>query len=355
MKTDIIVGIPSYNEEKTISFVTKQVDLGLSKYFPDKKALIVNADNYSADKTKEVFLSTKTKTEKLYISTPKGVKGKGNNFHNLFELIMERGANSIAVLDADLKSITPEWIKYFLSPLENEGYDFVFPYYWRHPYDGTITNSICYPLTYGLAGYNIRQPIGGDFSFNKKVVSYLLKKEWDNNIRNYGIDIFMTLSVVFDGFNFGQIELGQKIHNPSAPKLSSMFDQVVSTIFNIFLKNEDSWLREIKEVKDIPMISRLKIEKTEIPAPLGIDELRKKENKFISAEEWVDIVYDSLLNFKVNSGHLGDLKEKYFSRAISFIKETEGFSQEKAEDLIKKQAKLFFHKRGELIEKIKGL
>ena len=42
-----------------------------------------------ADGTKEAFLNTPTKTPKIYISTAPGVKGKGNNFNNLFEAAVE--------------------------------------------------------------------------------------------------------------------------------------------------------------------------------------------------------------------------------------------------------------------------
>ena len=62
-----IVGIPSYMEADSISFVTKQVDEGISKYFGNLQSLIVNVDNNSEDDTKGAFLSTKTKTQKHYI------------------------------------------------------------------------------------------------------------------------------------------------------------------------------------------------------------------------------------------------------------------------------------------------
>ena len=82
---DLIVGIPSFMEADNISFVTDKIDQGLTKYFPKYKSIIVNVDNNSKDDTKGAFLSTKTKTKKKYITTPKGVKGKGNNFYNLFK------------------------------------------------------------------------------------------------------------------------------------------------------------------------------------------------------------------------------------------------------------------------------
>jgi GT2 family glycosyltransferase len=76
---DIIVGIPSYNEADTISHPTNIASTGLLRYFPDKKSVIINVDNNSPDNTKEVFMNTPTEVPKIYISTPDGVKGKGNN------------------------------------------------------------------------------------------------------------------------------------------------------------------------------------------------------------------------------------------------------------------------------------
>jgi hypothetical protein len=69
----LIVGIPSFMEADSISFVTSQVDKGLQKYFGKLKAVIVNVDNNSEDDTKGAFLTTETKIPKHYITTPKGV------------------------------------------------------------------------------------------------------------------------------------------------------------------------------------------------------------------------------------------------------------------------------------------
>ena len=46
----------------------------------------------------------------------------------------------------------------------------------RHKYDGTITNTIVYPLTRALYGKRIRQPIGGDFGFSGRLASSISKR-----------------------------------------------------------------------------------------------------------------------------------------------------------------------------------
>ncbi|MBM4388466.1 MAG: glycosyl transferase family 2 [Deltaproteobacteria bacterium] len=158
------------------------------------------------------------------------------------------------MVDSDLRSITPEWIDLLISPVARESYDFVTPYYLRHKYDGTITNSIIYPLTRALYGKNIRQPIGGDFGFSGELAGFFLSKEiWDSDIARYGIDIWMTTTAVASNFKVCQSFLGAKIHDPKDPAsdLSSMLTQVVGSAFNLMETYERVWKKtgRIKEIK----------------------------------------------------------------------------------------------------------
>ena len=76
-------------------------------------------------------MNTQTEVPKIYLSTPAGIRGKGNNFKNLFEKSCDLGAQAIVVVDADLKSITPRWIKNLGEPLLQD-YGYVSPIYIRH-------------------------------------------------------------------------------------------------------------------------------------------------------------------------------------------------------------------------------
>ena len=188
-KAEMVVCIPSYKEADSIAYPIRQADLGLKKYFPGRSCVIINCDNNSPDNTKGVFLETPTEAPKIYLSTPPGVKGKGNNFKNLFQKATELRAKAVVVVDADLKSITPEWIRHLGEPLF-DGFQYVAPLYVRHKYDGTITNGIAYPMTRSLYGRRVRQPIGGDFGFSGKMGKVYLQSEvWDEAVANFKINI----------------------------------------------------------------------------------------------------------------------------------------------------------------------
>lgn len=243
-EAEIIVGIPSYNEADSIAYPTQMASQGLIKYFPDKESVIINVDNRSPDGTKDVFLNTPTEVPKIYISTPEGVKGKGSNLRNLFEAAVELQAKAVVVVDADLKSITPQWIQYLGEPLF-AGFHYVAPIYVRHKYDGSITNHIAYPLLRTLFGLRVRQPIGGDFGFSRRMAqAFLSEKIWNKRIANYGIDIWMTTVAIARRFNVCQTFLGApKSHRTKDPAkhLGPMFIQVITTFFDLMIDFEYFW------------------------------------------------------------------------------------------------------------------
>jgi glucosylglycerate synthase len=169
-KADIVVGVPSFNNVLTVNFVLSQAIEGLDKYFPNFKSVIFVSDGKSSDDTltsvKRVNLPSKVK---LIPAIYMGLSGKGTAIRAIFEAAQYLNARSVALIDSDLRSITPEWMKLLITPTLT-GTDFVTPYYNRRKYDGTITNFLCYPVTRSLFGKDIRQPIGGDFGLSIELV-----------------------------------------------------------------------------------------------------------------------------------------------------------------------------------------
>ncbi len=372
MNKDLIVGIPSYNEEDSISFVVKQIDRGLTRYFPELRTQIINVDNNSPDNTKQAFLNTKTINEKIYISTPPKIKGKGNNFYNLFKYAQETEAKAVIVVDADLKSITPDWIKRLGQPIL-DGTDFVSPLYTRHKHDGTITNNIVFPLVYSLFNKYIRQPIGGEFAFSKKLIDHYLNQQWNETTKQYGIDIFITMNALIGNFPTKQTFLGTKIHKPSAPKLGQMFTQVVNTLFDLITSNYEIVQRYNGEKKQEPeiIVPEFKISDIEVnmnnlkeTSHKCFDEnkefLRRTLNKeifkkidysfnngiVVDSDLWSDIVFEFLNKYKKNNLELIEaLKPLYLATTHTFIEQTKNIPSHQAEELIIKQAEIFWEKK----------
>ncbi|MFB3829210.1 MAG: glycosyl transferase family 2 [Bryobacteraceae bacterium] len=253
---DIVLGIPSYQNAHTIAHVVRAAHAGLAKYFPQFTSVIVNSDGGSTDGTREAALSTRVEDcHVLLLSHPlapvhrlsfpyHGIPGKGSAFRLVFSLASLLGAKACAVVDADLRSITPEWVDLLLRPILHADFDFVAPYYHRHKYDGTITNSIVYPLTRALYGLRVRQPIGGDFGVSGALLNrYLARDDWDTDVARYGIDVWMTTIAICEGFRVCQSFLGAKLHDAKDPgaDLSAMLHQVVGSVFQLMSEYEGRW------------------------------------------------------------------------------------------------------------------
>jgi glycosyltransferase involved in cell wall biosynthesis len=267
-RADIVVGIPSYNNAGTIAHVVRAAQAGLAKYFPDLRSAVLNSDGGSHDGTRDVVQQTALgDAQLLLVSYPlfpihrltfpyRGIPGKGSAFRCIFRAAELLGARACAVVDSDLRSITPEWMQLLIAPVLEHGFDYVAPYYLRHKYDGTITNSIVYPMTRALYGVRVRQPIGGDFGLSGRLVShYLTKDVWDTHVARYGIDIWMTTTAVCEDFRVCQSFLGAKIHDAKDPgaDLSDMLVQVVGTVFSLMETYEPVWSR-VEASRETPMV-----------------------------------------------------------------------------------------------------
>ena len=256
-EVDIVVGIPSYNNARTIGQVVRAVAAGLEKYFPERRSVILNSDGGSTDGTREAVLGAEVDPESLLlvaqrlqpierISTPYGgIPGKGSAFRTVFAAAQRLKAKACVVVDSDLRSITPQWVELLAGPILERNFDYIAPYYLRHKFDGTITNGIIYPITRALFGKRVRQPIGGEFGFSGRLAArYLEKKDvWDTDVARFGIDIWMTLTAIAEGFRVGQAYLGAKLHDAKDPgaDLTQMFQQVVGSLFGLLETYESVW------------------------------------------------------------------------------------------------------------------
>ncbi len=264
---EILVGIPSYNNAQTIGHVVRAVRAGLAKYFPHTPAVLVNSDGGSRDGTQEIVAHTDSDLSMVLVShdtmplqkivTPyHGVPGKGSALRTIFEIARRLGARACAVVDSDLRSITPEWIELLIKPVHQHGYDYVAPLYTRHKYDGTITNSIIYPLTRALYGKRIRQPIGGEFGFSGDLAAHYLQQDvWETDIARFGIDIWMTTTAITLSGRIAQAYLGAKIHDAKDPgaDLSAMFRQVVGSVFSLMEAYVPVWSK-VKGSEPVPVL-----------------------------------------------------------------------------------------------------
>jgi len=398
-EAEILVGIPSYNNADTIGHVVRAVSAGLAKYFPGRRAVLVNSDGGSSDGTSEAVSQAVVDYGAMLISdhqnplqkiiTPyHGIPGKGSAFRTIFEIARRVNAKACAVVDSDLRSITPEWIELLLRPILEEGYDYVAPYYLRHKYDGTITNSIVYPLTRTLYGQRIRQPIGGDFGFSGRLTEHYLDQHvWESDVARFGIDIWMTTEAVASGARVCQSFLGAKIHNPKDPSsdLSAMLMQVLGAVFALMESHHGVW--SVAQGSNAVKVYGFQYEVGVEPINVNVDRMialfqqgladlapiweialgrdtvaqlallgsASAANFRMPDDLWVRVVYEAALAFherRLPREHLiKSLTPLYLGRTATFVLETQGLTTTEAEGRIEQLCCAFEENKSYLIER----
>lgn len=387
-RADILVGIPSFNNEKTIAHVIQMVSHGLNRHFKDRRGVIIVADGGSTDDTREVAKEFQIKPwQEKIVSIYRGPGGKGTALRSVFEAANRLHVKACAVVDSDLRSITPDWVKYLIDPVMEGGYDFVAPVYVRHKYDGTITNNIVYNLTRSLYGKRIRQPIGGDFALSRNVAKFYADQDvWETDVARYGIDIWMTTNAITQGFRICQSNLGVKIHDAKDPgqHLGPMFRQVVWTIFSLMEDYEEYW----KDIRGSEPVETFGFENHAEPEPVAVDldalvdHFKVGFQQFSSlwkdlfcpecfeaiqeastldpqvfrlpTRTWIQTLYDLAATFhswKVNRYRLIDLVTPlYYARVASFVRQSLEMTSEEAENLVEEQAMLFEEQKDYLVQ-----
>jgi glucosylglycerate synthase len=399
-EADILVGLPSYNDVRTIGHVVRTITAGLLKHFPAARAVLVNSDGGSTDGTREEALRAQAENVKVIstshpeypvhkIVTPyHGIPGKGTAFRVLFEAAAALHVKACAIVDSGLRSITPEWVELLLKPIYEGGFDYVAPLYARDKFDGTITNSIVYPLTRALYGKRVRQPIASDFGFSGKLAEfYLTKGIWDSDVIQFGIDMWMTTVAITAGYKVCQSHLGPRIHETKGPgsDLGSLFTQVVSSVYDLMETYEDFW-KNVNESQLIPTFGLQREAGLEsVPVNvgrmirsfrLGVKELmeiwrrvlfpetalwlesvgRLADESFSFPQDlWGHVVYDFAVGYHKGSFHREHLLKSmiplYLGRVASFIMENQGSPADESEENIESLCRVFEGMKPYLIDR----
>ena len=384
--------MPSYNNVITANYVVSQIVKGLDTYFPDYKAVVFVSDGGSGDQTLTSVkkIDMKSTRVKLIPTIYVGASGKGSAVQAIFEAARYLQVKSVALVDSDLRSITPEWMRLLITPTLT-GTDFVVPLYNRSKYDGTITNFLCYPLTTALFGKKVRQPIGGDFGLTLPLVEEILESPMWNYpyVSRFGIDIFETYTALAKGFKVKEARLGIKEHDPKDPssQLAGMFRQVTGTMFTCIEKYEPIW-KEIKDVSDtekfgednwdnVPKALEVSLSKTieayksnyENYAPtfrsllsndIGakFEQLKnlEKSNVDFPSEVWARTVYTFVIEFHREKDPraalllLDALRILWIGRVAAFMKDTWNLERDQAEEIVLEEAKVFAALKSTLVD-----
>lgn len=254
-EVDLLVGLPTHNNAKTVGPVIQAIQAGILKCFPRERTAILNVDGGSRDGTPDVVtaasindlrhgyntyaLRTLPSISTRYASSP----SSETSLHTILSAAELLRAKACAVISPESLTMDPEWMARLLRPVYLDNVDFVAPIYRRQKFEGVLVSNVVYPMTRALYGQRIREPYASEFSFSGRFGSrFLAQHVWHYEPGQFGTELEMTLNAITGGYKIGQSFLGTKSRSEHHPDdLVSAMRQTVGVLFLSLETNLVAW------------------------------------------------------------------------------------------------------------------
>ncbi len=251
--SELAVSVLTYNNAATVPAVVAAVRSGLEKHFTGTPAVLINADAGSSDTTVErlaesglpfVHAQHEAPAAQLGAVPFHGVPGRGAALRLAVGVARRLGVRALLVLEADVTSISGEWLERLLRPVLEQGADLVMPVHARHRYDGTITNLVLAPLVGALFGRRLHQPLSGPRALSARILERLVTEpRWPESGRSMN-DLWIAGTAIAAGFSVHEARLGRwRVESSTrTTDLPAMVAQTLGAVFAMMDEYEDLWM-----------------------------------------------------------------------------------------------------------------
>ena len=224
-EVDILVGLPTHNNARTIDSIVHTIQRDILRCFPRERAVIINADGGSRDGTPELVtgisiddvrpasnpyaLRTLHSISTRYAASP----SSGVALRTILAAAELLRAKACVVMSPESANIESEWLSKLLHPIYRDGFDLVTPTYGRHKFEGLLITNLLYPMVRALYGVRIREAYSPEFGFSGRLGSqFLAQNVWNDGADGAGVELRFTLAAITGGYRICQSFLGDKDH-----------------------------------------------------------------------------------------------------------------------------------------------
>src|SRR6266403_4436499 len=254
-EVDIVVGLPTHNNAKTIDPVIRAIQSGILKCFPRERVVIINADGGSQDGTPErvtgasiddvwnvskvYALRTLHSISTRYARSPEPATA----LRTILAAADLLRAKACVVISPDSTTIEPDWLQRLVRPVYNDNFDLVSPVYRRQEFEGALMRNLLYPMTRAIFGYRIREPYASEFAISGRLATdFLTKETWNDERTRIGAEICLTIAAITGNYRVCQSFLGPKAQpDRSASDLVAAMRRTVGALFSSLDSNFPLW------------------------------------------------------------------------------------------------------------------
>jgi glucosylglycerate synthase len=257
-KSELLAGLISFQDGQTIGRSVAAVRAALTGRFAGVPSRIALADCGSTDGTVARAREAMGPGDLLELSPPRaaadlleqpyhGVPGKARALRAILTTARELESRACVIIDGKVRTPTADWIDWLVRPVVEHDFDYISPYYHRHPFEGALTRGLVYPLVRALYGVRLRQPAAAEFACSGRLVEHFLTEDlWEREGSQVGIDLWLTTSVAAGDFRLGEAALkvrSDHARGEPALDLGTTVAQVVGSLFGDMERRAARWQR----------------------------------------------------------------------------------------------------------------
>jgi hypothetical protein len=380
-EVDILVGLPTHNNAKTVGAVVHTIQSGILRSFPRERTVIINADGGSRDGTTDLvrggsIADVGTASNRSALRTLHSIstdysdhsdESSGGALHTILAAADLLRAKACVVISPESANIEPDWVSKLLRPVLHDNFDLVTPTYRRHKLEGLLVTNLLYPMTRALYGLKIREVFSSEFAFSSRFGSRFLEQNvWNDGAQSAGVELRFTLSAITGKYRICQSFLGEKMHmERRGSELVPALRQTVGALFSALGPDFAVWstvdgsaaaptngadhdvlldpLRiNRKRLREMFSTGIVELESVfqSILSPSTLSELRQiaaieDEDFRLSSELWVKTIYEFAVSYQksaINRDHIIQALAPIFrGRVYTFLMENRDASADEVE------------------------
>src|SRR5258706_4420028 len=304
-EVDILVGLPTHNNAKTIGSIVHTIRSGILQALHREPVVSIDADGGSRDGTPELVtgisigdvrpasslyaLRTLHSISTKYASSP----ASGVALRTILAAAELLRAKACIVMSPESANVESEWLSKLLRPIYRDGFDLVTPTYRRHKFEGLLMTNLLYPMIRALYGVRIREAYTPEFGFSSRLGSkFLGKNNWNDGPGGAGVDLRFTLAAITGGYRICQSFLGEKDRvERHAADLVPALRQTVGTLFSALEPDFPVW-SAVAGSQPVPTVGS---EQEVLLEPMRINRKRLRE-MFSTGVAELESVFQSILS-----------------------------------------------------------
>jgi hypothetical protein len=363
---DVVVGLATSGPIPALAAVAAAVRTGLDAHCAGQAAAVVHVDQTPSEATTAAVTAALGDLRVVSVPAPGGHGDDGLDWSAAVRAVLTVArrleARTIVMLNADLSSMTSEWLRGLALPVLKDDYGLMLPLYRRYRYDGTLTQALVVPLMRSLFGRQLAHPLAEEFACSGAAADFFLQQPiWDTELGRQGLEFWLPAAAIEQGLTVGQSVLGPRTvaaaAHPPAP-LGRTVGRVAGALFALADRTESFWLDvhgsepvvsfgvppeplpggppvdpSLMQVGFVQGVRDLLPVWERILAPENLGQVlelsdRPLERFRFSDRLWTRVVYDFVLAYRtrvVYRSHAAQsLAPLYLGRAASVILETQG-------------------------------